>query len=378
MGPSIIYSEQSNEELEALFRTIIDDDEFLSVCQNKFNHVDIPREKFAYDEISNTNQDQLKDRIVHEINMSVYYNIEVDRNNSDVTYVHRTINVLPESNKNRFSNLNLSNDIDRFIQMHDYVHHHSPSEKKPSIKQQRRTTTTIAAINETHEYDSAFLEDIVERQLQAARRAEQANQFTPIVNQPPPSTIQRTKFVRPPIFIPKIDHIEYPKTNLNHLPRRPLTFIDNLLSQPIQSKEKPIIREQQGILSTASTLSSSTIPDNIKTIELMQIPTRKSQTNEYQDFHLIGYETIDDHLHRPLRRTKSVKQINKSTTPSSTRRSSTIVTETDFEKSMPFTSPLKSIKRHFRQKNETAHQNKSVSREKSKGKTIRNEREYGQ
>ena len=396
LGPSIIYSEQTNEELEALFRTIIDDDEFLDVCQEKFDKVDLssnlPREKFDYDEISATNKDQLKGRVVHEINMSVYYNVEVDRNNSDVTYVHRTINVIPDektdrsSKQNRFSNLKLPNDIDRYVQMHDYVHH-SQMEKKPSIK--RRTThvepkrrTTIAAINETEEYDAAFLAQVVEQQLQAARRAEQAKKFTPIVNQPtlvPPTPVNRAKFVRPPTLPSRIDHIEYPKTNLNHLPRRPLTFIDNLVSQPMpwkDERDKLIMFGQQGIRSTATAFGSPTIPNHIQTIELLEIPRRKSHNNQSQDFHLISYETVEDHLlpyapdPPPLRRAKSMRQINKQTESSTSRRASAIVSGTGLEKPTHFTSPLKSIKRHLRHKNETANHNKPVSREKSKGNCI--------
>jgi hypothetical protein len=48
LGPSIVYSERTNEELEELFRTIIDDEEFLNVCQkefkqrDKFNKEDLP------------------------------------------------------------------------------------------------------------------------------------------------------------------------------------------------------------------------------------------------------------------------------------------------------------------------------------------------
>lgn len=376
MGPSIVYSERSNEELEALFRTIIDDDEFLNVCQEKFEKLNLPREKFAYDEISNHEKDPIQGRVVHEINMSIYYNVEVDRNNSDVTYVQRTINVVPDhkSKKNRFSNLNLSNQIDRLVKMHDYVRQSKP-ERKPSIK--RRSTqleskrrTTIATINESEEYDSAFLAQLVEQQLEAARRAEQAKHFTRIRQPPPPPppVVNRAKFVQPPTFPSKIDprhrvdHIEYPKGNLS---RRPLTFLDN---QPIDEREKLLRLGQQGILLTAAALGSQKIPDNIKTIELLEIPT-----HQQQDFRFIGYETLDDSSlsHNPLlRRAKSTRQINKQS-ESVSRRASTIITDLDAEKSSTFVSPLKSLKRHHRHKNETANHNKPVSHEQKSGKRIR-------
>ena len=372
MGPSIVYSEQTNEELEALFRTIIDDEEFLDVCQEKLN---LSREKFDYDEISNSEKDQLQGRVVHEINMSIYYNIEVDRNNSDVTYVQRTINVVPDpsvSKKNRFSNLNLPNHIDRFVKMHDYVRH-SQSERKPSIRRRQtplepKRRTTIAVINEAEEYDAGFLAQVVEQQLEAARRAEQAKRFIPIPTRVPPPPVNRARFVQPPTLLSKVDlrhrvdHIEYPKGNIN---RRPLTFMDNRVSQSISSndeREKLLRLGQQGILLSAAALGSKKIPDNIKTIELLEIPT-----NQHQDFRLIGYETLDDPSLPPLRRTKSTRQINKQG-ESVSRRSSTIITDRPSEKPSALTSPLKSIKRHHRHKNETANHNKPVSHEKSSGR----------
>jgi hypothetical protein len=399
LGPSIVYSERTNEELEALFRTIINDEEFLNVCQQKFEKYNeddlssftLSTNHFDYEEIS---RDELKPRVVHEINMSVYYNIEVDRNNSDVTYVKRYINVIPEENdhttkKNRFSNLNLSNDIERFIKMHDYVRHSQPpetkiTENKTPIKRRqihvepRRRTT----IDQIQEYDSVALAQIVEQQLAAARHAAARNNFNPIVNQSPrvQPPVNRAKFIQPPILIPKtneqtprhrIDYIEFPKTNLNHFLRKPFTFIDNLVSKPIPSnneREKLLILGQQGIISSAVALGSQRIPDNIKTIELLEIPTTKPNANQYQDFHLIGYETLDDYsvsANPILRRAKSMKHIN-----NAPNRSLTILRDITSDNSSKLSSPLRSIKRNIHHKNDTAIHNKQVSREKRQGKKV--------
>ncbi|CAF1684836.1 unnamed protein product, partial [Adineta ricciae] len=104
LGSSIVYSERTNEELEELFRTIIDDDEFLNVCQkefeqhDKFDKEDLPSfilstNKNDYEEIPATteSENELKPRVVHEINMSVYYDFHVDRENSDLKFVKRYI-----------------------------------------------------------------------------------------------------------------------------------------------------------------------------------------------------------------------------------------------------------------------------------------------
>jgi hypothetical protein len=378
LGPSIVYSERTNEELEALFRTIVDDDEFLNVCQEKFGQVPndhyspfiLPTNKFDYEEIPTEDKDQLKGRVVHEINMSVYYNVEVDRNNSDLTFVKRYINVIPEENskKNRFSNLNLSNNIDRFVKIHDYVHH-SQQEKKSSVKRRsipvepKRRSTISSSVNQIEEYDSAVLAHIVEQQLAAA-----AKNFSPITHQytriQPP--VNRAKFIQPPILIPKanehyrVDHIEYPKGNLNSLLRKP---IDNRRSQVIASeneREKLVILGQQGIISSAVALGSQRIPDNIKTIELLEIPTTKPNASQYQDFHLISYETLDNYP-PVLRRIKSTKNIPKQIAISS-RRSSTIIPDS----SPTISAPLKNIKRNLHHKNETVIHNKQVFKEKSK------------
>ncbi len=415
MGPSIVYSERSNEELEELFRTIIVDEEFLNVCQREFEeqgNVDLaeftfPRKEFDYEEVStNPENDNLKPQVVHEINMSVYYNIEVDRNNPDLTFVKRYINIVPEVNdqsskKNRFSNLNLPNDIDRLVKMHDYMRHsqqQSPPEqtkptpnKKPPVKRRQtqvepKRRSTISTANDSEQYDAAALAQLVEQQLEAARRASAMKNFNPIANpkariQPP---VNRAKFVPPPILNSKpkeptlrshVNHIEFPKSNLNRLLRRPLTFIDNLVSQPISSKnerEKLLTLSQQGIISSAVALGSQRIPDNIKSIELLEIPTTKKHANQYQDFRLIGYETHDNYpLPKTplLRRTKSMKHVAKPRDMSS-KRSSTILTDILPDSSSKLTSPLKSIKRHIHQKHESAIQNKPVSKENGKGNKL--------
>lgn len=487
MGPSIVYSERTNEELEELFRTIINDDEFLNVCQKEFHEREqiiednlssymFPTNTFDYEEIpTNSNDDPTQPRIVHEINMSIYYNVEVDKNNSDLTFVQRYINVLPEEKddsmkKNRFSNLNLSNDIDRLIKIHDYVHHsqqqqqqeqeepepeqqqqtseqyqkqeqqqqqqipkqHQKQEqqqqqqkkqehqeqqhqrkqqegqqekkiienKKPSSKRRQthfepKRRTTVSTIDLTEKYDSVALAQIVEEQLAAARRAAKANKnFNPIVNQPmhaqPP--VNRAKFVSPPElntrskeYIPRhrIDHIEYPKTNLNHLTRKPFTYLNNHTSSSVQSKEheKLLKLGQQGIISSAVAFGTQRIPDNIKTIELLEIPNTKTNRNQYQDFHLIGYETLDNYsipTTPVFRRTKSMRHNNNNNHhhhhkqhEMQTKRSSAIINEIPLDNLTKSSSPLKNIKHNTYHKNETSIHNKQVSKERSKGKTIR-------
>ena len=420
MGPSIVYSERTNEELEELFRTIVDDEEFINVCHEKINQYEKDHEndytsynsstnKFEYDEIPPTNGDDLKPVVVHEINVSVYYNVEVDKNNSDLTFVKRFINVVPEeeneksTKKNRFSNLNLSNDIERVVKAHDHVHHSQPEikpppQKKSSIKRRQtynelKRRSTISSVNETQEYDSAVLARIVEQQLEAARlAAEKKKSFNPIITpsvrtEPP---VNRATFIQPPILIPKtkeetprhrIDDIEFPRTNINRL-RKPFTFIDNLAPKSSPSKserDKLLILGQQGLLSSAVALGSSRIPDNIKTIELLEIPNTKTNLNQYQDFHLIGYETLDNHSFSTtpiLRRAKSMKNINKQRAPSA-KRLSTIVSDITSDNSSKFASPLKSIRRNFHHKNETANYNKQVFKEKSRGKTNRRKSNMG-
>jgi len=260
---------------------------------------------------------------------------------------------------------------------------HSVKRRPLPVEPKRRTT--ISSVDETQEYDSAALARIVEQQLEAARRAAAAKNFNPIADQPsrtqPP--VNRVKFVPPPTLTPqvkeqtaprhRIDHIEFPKTSLNRILRRPFTFIDYLVPQrPIQSKEreKLLILGQQGIISSAVALGSPRIPDNIKSIELLEIPNPKTNVNQYQDFRLISYETLDDYSMPAtpvFRRAKSVKNIkNQSEMP--TKRASTIITDITSDNSSKLLSPLKSIKRTIHNKNETAIHNKQVSKEKSKGK----------
>lgn len=360
LGPTIVYSERTNEELEELFRTIIHDEEFLNVCQNKIHQYEqaFTTTKFEYDDVSQNHHEQDQPQIVHEINMSVYYNVEIDKNNSDVTFVNRIININSDENKtsNRFSNLNLSNDIDRLVKAHDYVQHSHQQEKKPKI-QQRQTPkqvkrhATISTTDETYKYDSAVLAQIVEQQLTVAAKNKQ--QFNPIHHKPTnikQPSINRPNFVQPTKLIPKIndeqtrhriDHIEYPKTNLTRLRKT---------SQNISSKnerENLLRLSQQGILSTARAFATSKIPENIKTIDLLELPNTKLDEN----FRLISYETVDNQLIR----SNSLKQLHKLNETSSKRSS------------MILSSPLKSIKRHVEHKNQRANLNKQVSKEKTRG-----------
>jgi hypothetical protein len=422
LGPSIVYSERTNEELEELFRTIIDDEEFLNVCQkefkqrDKFNKEDLPSFIFStnkddYEEVPATteNDNQSKPRVVHEINMSIYYDFQVNQENSDLKFVKRYINIIPEENENkkknnRFSTLNLSNDIDRLVKMHDFVHHSQQQQqqqqeikitkpeviphKKSTIKRRQtclepRRRTTIPAISDTHEFDSAALARIVEEQLEAARFAAAIENFIPKAN---PSSrmmpINRTRFIEPASLISqskeqslrhRIDDIEYPKTNINCLLRKPCTFVNNTVSQPIPSqdeREKLLILGQQGIISSAVALGSQKIPDNIKSIELLEIPNTKTNENQYQDFRMISYETLDNYPINTaplLRRAKSMRHMS-SQTETTHKRPSPLINDGLLDTYAKLTSPLKSIRRNIRNKHETAINNKPVFKEKIQGR----------
>jgi len=324
LGPTIVYSERTNEELEELFRTIIHDDEFVNVCHEKIQQYEQAFTQqnpstFEYDDVSQNHHEQSQPQVIHEINMSVYYNVEVDKNNSDVTFVNRVINVdSHQTKKNRFSNLNLSNDIDRVVKVHDYVQHsHSQDKPKPTVEKKRHQGT-ISTVDETEKYDSNVLARIVEQQLAFAAKNKQFNS-----NQQK-FTDEQTRH--------RVDHIEYPKMNLNCLRKTTTT------TTPRQTNERDNLLRlgQQGILSSARAFAASKIPENIKTIELLEVPNEKSKGN----FRLISYETTDNKLVR----TNSVKQTSKR-------------------------SPLKSVKHHVEHKNQTANLNKQVRREKSKANT---------
>ena len=86
MDPTIVYSERTNEELEELFRTIINDEEFYHACDEKLKQYE-ETHPFDYDQISSHSHDPSQPQVVHEITMSIHYNIEVDKNDSDLTYV---------------------------------------------------------------------------------------------------------------------------------------------------------------------------------------------------------------------------------------------------------------------------------------------------
>ncbi|CAF3580091.1 unnamed protein product [Rotaria sp. Silwood1] len=439
LGPSIIYSERTNEELEALFRAVIIDDEFLKVCDEevrKYNNNEQdtilsflnPINQYDYEEISLfDNENDLNPNVVHEINMSIHYDFQYDKNSSNLKFVKRHFNIIPEDNdhltkKNRFSNLNLSNDIDRFVKIHDYVHHSQQPEqqqqqqqqqqhntkihrqeinkevnnkqeinqkKKPSLKRRQTLNdhyrrTTITPVDETQYFDTFALTQLVEQQLEAAYRATTINNFNPIKNQPTRTQpINRAKFVQPPILIPKseeksfrhrVDHIEFPKTTFPRPLRKSFISYDENISQPIQSKkerERLLLLGQQSIKSSAVALGAHKIPDHVQSIDLLEIPCIQKNGKQFQDFKLISYDTFD---HCPissvpststLRRTKSMRNIDKSNEISN-KHSSTISDDMNLHNLSKITSPLKTIKRNIFHKNGTAINNKQVFKEKSK------------
>jgi hypothetical protein len=162
MGLSLVPSERTSEELEELFRTIVDDNDFLHLCEEEINKTHFPPQRDQHG------------KVVHEINMSVFYNVEVDRNNADLTFVQRSINVIPK-------------------------------EKTTAATTRRRATICSLVNEEKHDFDPASLERIVEQQLEAARRAGSLKNFQPIDNNAARTqTISRTKFVAPPVLEPKI------------------------------------------------------------------------------------------------------------------------------------------------------------------------------
>ena len=191
MGPVPISRERSNDELEELFLPIINDNDFLDLCKEEFVKTSFSSPPTSRDEHG---------EIVHEMNMSVYENVQIDRNNDDLTFVRREIDIIrkEETKNNHFSHLNLSN------------------EKRS--KSTRRRATIDSLVDEKHEFDSAFLERIVEQQIEAARRAGSGKNFQTIDNNlPRTETFSRPNFVALPILNPSVpsrsllDHIESPK-----------------------------------------------------------------------------------------------------------------------------------------------------------------------
>ncbi|CAF3817440.1 unnamed protein product [Rotaria magnacalcarata] len=458
LGSSIVYSERTNEELEELFRTIIVDQEFSKVCQQelkqheKFPHDNSssllnPINEYDYEEISVIdNENELRPHIVHEINMSVHYDFEIGENSSDLRLINRYFNIIKQENqdvpkKNRFSNLNLSNDIDRFVKMHDYLHHSqqhetkvskqelnknqksvikqretnknqnkpaiitSPNQNKPAIiispNQIKPTIITspnqnkpaiitstdqnkskiAKSTNQTDEFDSATLAQIVEQQLEAARRAASMKNFNPISNQSVrKQAVNRAKFVQPPklnskpaeqISRHRIDHIEFPNATLTRSLRKPSNPDDEIISKSVEAKaerKKLLLLDQQGILSSTMALGARKIPDNITSIELLEVPIRRKNGKEYQDFQLVNFETLDDNPipESPvLCRTKSTRQNNK-TSKIPNRSFSTNIDNRTSQNFSKLASPLKSIKRNMHHKNETALNNKQVCKEDTK------------
>ncbi|CAM4913304.1 unnamed protein product [Rotaria socialis] len=444
LGPSIVYSERTNEELEELFRTIIVDQEFSKVCQQelkqheKFPHNNSssllnPINEYDYEEVSVIdNENELKPHIVHEINMSVHYDFEIDENSSDLRLIKKYFNIIKQEDqdvpkKNRFSNLNLSNDIDRFVKMHDYLHHSQQHETKTSKQELKKTQKSIIkqretnknqnkpaiitsanqnkpatitstnqnkptiitstsqskskitkSTNQTDEFDSAALAHIVEQQLEAARRAASMKNFNPIPNQSVrKQAVNRAKFVQPPklnskpteqISRHRIDHIEFPKTTLTRSLRKPSNPNDEIISKPVESKterQKLLLLDQQGLLLSTIALGARKIPDNITSIELLEVPIRRKNGKEYQGFQLVSFETLDDNPipESPvLRRTKSMRQNNK-TSEIPNKRLSTDIDNGTSQNFSKLASPLKSIKRNMHHKNETALNNKQVCKE---------------
>lgn len=347
MGPSIIYSEQSNEELEELFRTIVTDDEFLHICRAEFEK----NQMNPFDEIHSNpgGGGGGSGEVVHEINMSISYNVQVDEKNPDVKYVRRSINIIPGEEKaktNRFSNLKLSNDIDQFVKMHDFVHHQpKPKEKVPlkrrtTLTDPKRRATISSFPQEKTEFAPDVLAKIVEEQLEAARRAGALSEFRPIEKPSREKDIRsQTKFRPAPTLQRsssrhRIDQIEYSKTNLKDFARRPLSTVN------INDEREKILREtRRTIQSSDIALKEKKIPFDVKSIDLIEVPSSSRETN----VRLVRYETL-----KLDPKTSSKPKVN--VTPE--------------EKSPPtkLTSPLKSIKRQFVNQNSKAKHNPQVSK----------------
>lgn len=200
MGLTLVSSERSTEELDELFRTIVNDNDFLNLCEEEINKTNFsPR------------RDQHGD-VVHEINMSVYYNVQVDRNNADLTFVERSINVNPEKKKTT-----------------------------------RRRATICSLPDDKHEFDPASLERIVEQQLEAARRAGSWKNFQPIDNNASRThTLPRTKFVAPPILDPplteKKSKLTTPLKSIRRQihNRNPTAALNRKVSNGRESRERPL------------------------------------------------------------------------------------------------------------------------------------------
>lgn len=413
-GSSIIYSESTNEELEELFRRVVLDEEFLKICQQelkqheqKFTENNLfpflnQINEYDYEDISaNDGNNEVKPRVIHEINMSVQYDFQLGQNNSDFKFIKRHINVVHKENrdflkKNRFSNLNLSDDIDRVVKMYDFIHHSHQQLKKnkeppankykssmglqEKMNNQKRPTATIST-NEP-EFSSAALAKIVEHQLEAARCASGVKKFNPIINQPiRKQSISRAKFVEPPKlsskldeqnFRHRIDHIEYPKKVLRSSLRKPSKPSDETIAKSIDPKterEEILSLGQQGIISTAIAFGSRKIPDNVSSIELLEIPMGKRNGKEYKNFQLVSFETIDNNVapaNPTFRRTKSMRCSSKINEISS-RSPSTFINDIASFNYSKLSSPLKTIKRIINHKNESPINNTQVFKENSKG-----------
>ena len=404
MGSSIVYSERTNEELEELFRIVIDD-EFLRVCQREKSTKDdllsfvLSTNQCNYEDISSIeNQNQLNSHVVHEINVSVRYDVYIDRNNSNLQLLRTYFNVIPEENenstkRNRFSNLNLSNDIDRFVRMHDYVHHSQRSNTKtnrpelnPNRKPQQPSTndkrrTTILTTNENEEFDSDTLAQIVEQQLEAARRAAVMKNFNPTENLSiRKQQINRAEFIPPTKLITEsteerfshhVDYVQFPRTILYPPLHRPfISNNDKTMSPPFPSRierEKLFSIDQQGPISSSIGPAYQKTPSNIQSVPLLKVPHRIKTDHLHQNFR---YERMNNNSGCALRRAKSMKHMSRQA-ESLNQCSSDIIGDPVVLHNFPkFAAPLKNIKFDMYNKYEAAMNNKRVSKEKCQGRKI--------
>jgi len=238
--------------------------------------------------------------------MSIFYNVETDRKNPDLQFVQRSFTIIPEQSKtNRFSNLKLSKNIENFVKMHDIVHHQAKTspKRRPTQIDPRRRATISSISDEKSEFSPDVLTRIVEEQLEAARRSHVS--FEKL--QPVEKRSTQTKFCPAPRH--RVDQIEFPQRNLTRF------------------RQDEIIRQyQKTIRSSNLAMKERQIPLNVKSIDLIEIPSIKNEKN----VRLIRYEM--------LAKNEKFPQIK-------------------------MTTPLKSIRKEIRQKNLNAHDNPHVSKE---------------
>lgn len=249
--------------------------------------------------------DKSTGEVVHEINMSIFYNVETDRKNPDLQFVQRSFTIIPEQPKtNRFSNLKLSKNIENFVKMHDIVHHQaktSPKRRSTQIDPRRRATISSIS-DEKSEFSPDVLTRIVEEQLEAARRSNVSfEKIRPVEK----SSIQ-TKFCPAPRH--RVDRIEFPQRNLTRF-----------------RQEELILQCEKTIRSSNLAMKQRQIPLNVKSIDLIEIPSIKNEKN----VRLVRYEMLSKNEKFPQ---------------------------------IKMTTPLKSIRKEIRQKNLNARDNPHVSK----------------